>query len=152
MKYEDMDKVLLALQAEEREVRKQGHAEYAHEEDNTFANFDRVAADLGLTREQVLWTYARKHVDGIVAWIRGHRSQREDVRGRILDLRMYLALLAGMVEEAEREQEIRAYHETVHAVERTGITEGEKYVRSPFPCGGAGCTNARCPSCMGNSW
>lgn len=79
-------------------VRKVGQAEYAHASDNCFDNFDRLSYQLQLSRQQILWVYAQKHLDGIVAHINGHTSQREDVRGRIKDARMYLALLWAMVE------------------------------------------------------
>jgi hypothetical protein len=89
------------IQSEEREVRECGQAEYAHDSSNAFSNFVRVANHLGITKEQVLLTYALKHLDGIVSYVKGHRSQREDVRGRIKDLRMYLAILWGMIEESD---------------------------------------------------
>lgn len=85
-----------------RAVRADGQAEYAHDQSNAFANFERAAADLpDVTREQVLWIFAMKHRDGIASWLGGHQSQREDVRGRIKDLIMYLILLWGMIEEGE---------------------------------------------------
>jgi len=87
------------IHSAEIQVRTDGQAEYAHDDSNAFANFERVADRLGLTREQVLLVYAEKHFDGIISWVNGRRSQREDVRGRIKDLRMYMALLWGMVEE-----------------------------------------------------
>jgi len=43
--------------------------------------------------------YLLKHVDGIKAYVNGHKSQREDVRGRITDIIVYLMLLWGMIEE-----------------------------------------------------
>lgn len=88
-------------------LREAGQKEYAHSDSNAFSNFERVAADLGLDRKMVLWTYARKHMDGIVAFLRGHKSQREDVRGRINDLITYLFLLRGMVEDEEVKQPTR---------------------------------------------
>lgn len=88
-----------------RRVREAGQAEYAHTSENVFGNFDRIAAALGLTREAVMMTYALKHVDGIVAHVRGHRSQREDVSGRIEDLVMYLLLLAAS-EDARTAREV----------------------------------------------
>lgn len=94
--------LLEGIQDEEKQVLRDGQAEYAHDDSNCFANFDRVAAHLGITREQVLLVYALKHLDGIVAYVNGVKSQREDVRGRIKDLRMYMALLWGMIEEEER--------------------------------------------------
>tara|TARA_Y100000310_G_C20509786_1_gene728235 strand:+ start:671 stop:823 length:153 start_codon:yes stop_codon:yes gene_type:complete len=45
--------------------------------------------------------YLLKHVDGITAYIEGHKSQREDVRGRIKDAIVYLMLLWGMIEEKD---------------------------------------------------
>ena len=82
-----------------KEVREAGQKEYARTQDNVFANFERIAKDLGLEREEVLLTYMLKHKDGIVSWVRGHKSQREDVQGRIKDHIVYLLLLWGMVEE-----------------------------------------------------
>lgn len=88
---------------EEMYTREQGQKEYSHEESNAFMNFQRVAKDLGLDQKEVLWVYLRKHLDGIVAYIKGHKSQREDVRGRIKDARVYLVLLRGMIEDEEAE-------------------------------------------------
>ena len=79
-------------------TREQGQKEYAHVDENAFDNFDRLASELGISPEQVLWVYAMKHKDGIASYINGHRSQRESVGGRINDLIVYLFLLRGMVE------------------------------------------------------
>lgn len=84
-------------------TREQGQKEYAHKEDNAFDNFDRLANELGIDPEQVLWVYAMKHKDGIASYINGHKSQRESVTGRINDLIVYLFLLRGMVERREKE-------------------------------------------------
>jgi hypothetical protein len=89
-------KFLLRVQAQERQVRQDGQKEYAHDDNNAFANFERLALDLNISREMVLYVYLKKHLDGILAYIKGHRSQREDVGQRIKDARMYLALLWGM--------------------------------------------------------
>lgn len=96
----DFYTLLHSIQSSEIEVCHQCQAEYANDPDNIFANFDRISTQLGLTREQVLLVYAQKHMDGIVSYVNGHRSQREDIRGRIKDLRMYLALLWGMVDDS----------------------------------------------------
>jgi hypothetical protein len=80
-------------------VRDAGQKEYAHDQDNVFANFERIANTLEISREKVLMTYLLKHMDGIAAHIKGHQSQREDVEGRITDGIVYLMLLWGMVEE-----------------------------------------------------
>jgi hypothetical protein len=93
--------VMAMLFTECEALRGAGQQEYARREENAFANFERVAERLGISREQVLMVYLEKHLDGIHAWIGGHRSQREGVRGRIQDAIVYLVLLAGMVEEME---------------------------------------------------
>lgn len=96
-----MAEVLNALQKKEDFLREAGQKEYAHNDAEAFANFNRVAAQLGIDRKAVLYTYLFKHLDGIASHIKGHHSQRENVIGRILDARVYLALLAGMVLEEE---------------------------------------------------
>jgi hypothetical protein len=84
-----------------KQTRNQGQEEYAHDEENVFGNFERIANLLELSREQVLMTYFLKHVDGIAAYIKGHESQREDIRGRLTDAIVYLTLLWGMVDDRD---------------------------------------------------
>ncbi len=92
------------LHKRERALREAAQSEYAHDSSNAFANFERVASQLGnVTREDVLLVYALKHLDGIVAHIRGNRLQRETIQGRIDDLRLYLALLGGMFESENKD-------------------------------------------------
>lgn len=81
-------------------TREAGHAEYAGGA-NAFGNFERLHDDLGMSREAVLWVYLRKHLDGILSYIKGHTSQRESVHGRILDTIVYLMLLDAMITENE---------------------------------------------------
>lgn len=76
--------------------------EYSNGEDR-FGNFVRLANRLGIKREQVLYVYLTKHLDGIESRIvRGHILSSESTYGRILDAITYLTLLAGMLEEDER--------------------------------------------------
>ena len=82
-----------------RDIRLAGQKEYAHDEDNCFANFERIANLQGLSSESILMTYVLKHVDGIQSYVKGHKSQREDVRGRIVDIIVYLTLLWGMADQ-----------------------------------------------------
>lgn len=106
MTKEQMAAVMVEMVKEEQAVRAQGQKEYARADANAFSNFEWVAAMLSrgraepITREDVLMVYFLKHIDGIMSWVNGHRSQREDVRGRVKDARVYLALLRGMIEEA----------------------------------------------------
>lgn len=82
-----------------RKMRAAGQKEYAHAEDNAFANFERVAERTNLDRKVVLLVYGEKHIDGIHSYVQGHKSQREDVTGRIYDLIVYMCLLHGMIRE-----------------------------------------------------
>ena len=88
-----------------------GQKEYARSNDNIFANFERVSSTLNINREKVLMTYLLKHVDGIASYIDGHKSQREDVTGRITDAIVYLFLLWAMVSEKNNNQKITAENE-----------------------------------------
>ena len=76
-----------------------GQKEYAHDEDNVFANFERIANQMNTDKKFILWVYFMKHVDGIASYINGHQSQREDVRGRLTDAIVYLIILWAMIDE-----------------------------------------------------
>lgn len=103
----EMASLLERITKELQQVREDGQKEYAHDEGNAFRNFESLADDLSITREKVLWIFLKKHLDGILAHINGHTSQREPITGRIKDAMMYLALLWGMVEEmAEKKPQI----------------------------------------------
>lgn len=83
-----------------RALREAGQKEYAGGT-NAFGNFERLGAALQLPREKILWVYLVKHLDGIQAWLNGHKSQREPVTGRIEDAIVYLLLLHAMASETE---------------------------------------------------
>jgi hypothetical protein len=82
-------------------TREAGQKEYAHDDANALANFEDDAQRLGIDRMAVWSIFANKHWRGIHAYIKGHRSQREDVRGRIKDLIVYLILLWAMIDDTE---------------------------------------------------
>jgi len=96
----DGEKGIRHILEEEKRLWDSGQKEYARG-DNIFGNFTRLAEQLNLSPEQVLMVYAVKHLDGIISWINGHESRRENVRGRINDLRVYLAILHLMVDASE---------------------------------------------------
>lgn len=104
MTREQMAQVMETMFAEEMKTREAGQKEYSHVDAEAFTNFNKLAEELHIDRKMVLWIYVRKHLDGILAYLNGHKSQREDVRGRIMDTRVYLALLRGMIEEEEKGQ------------------------------------------------
>ena len=65
-------------------------------------------------------TYMLKHIDGIAAYVKGHKSQREDVTGRITDCIVYLMLLWGMIEEEDgtisRKEDNAPLHDVFKAI------------------------------------
>ena len=110
MKKSEFNELFLDIMMKVKKTRDEGQKEYAHTEENVFANFERVAASLDISKEQALMVYLMKHMDGINAWIKGHKSQREDVTGRIKDAIVYLCLLWGMAsKEIVSEEEIDAF-------------------------------------------
>lgn len=75
--------------------------EYKGTGDNQLANFERLALDLHLTREQVLLVYLSKHLDSIKTAIADFatgksREYSEPLAGRVDDAILYLLLLKGM--------------------------------------------------------
>ena len=99
MNYKNLDKIIKNQIQQILKTRDDGQKEYARDVDNVFANFERVGKYINVSREQVLMVYLLKHIDGIMAYINGHKSQREGVEGRITDAIVYLLLLRGMVDE-----------------------------------------------------
>ena len=99
MTHKEMHKLMDTIIKEVTLIRNEGQKEYAHDKEDVFANFNRVANLLEEDRKKVLMTYMLKHVDGIAAYVKGHKSQRENVTGRITDCMVYLMLLWGMIEE-----------------------------------------------------
>tara|TARA_R100000152_G_C6781773_1_gene217064 strand:- start:3981 stop:4286 length:306 start_codon:yes stop_codon:yes gene_type:complete len=98
MKYEEMASLMDNIFEEVKSTRDEGQKEYARSTDDVHANFKRVAELTGQDPKAVIMTYMYKHIDGIAAYIQGHKSQREDVRGRITDTIVYLLLLWGYID------------------------------------------------------
>lgn len=107
MTYIKMKKLTEQIWKQVQLTRDEGQKEYAHDKDNVFSNFERTAKkfntskDKAIEREHVLLVFLLKHIDGITAHIDGHKSQREDIRGRIKDAIVYLMLLWGMIEDKD---------------------------------------------------
>ncbi len=109
MTQEDMKRVMKQVFSECNALREAGQKEYAHDKDNAFSNFDRAALHLDVDRRAILIVYLMKHIDGIIAYINGHESQRESITGRINDAIVYLCILRGMVEEAQFTQDTSTF-------------------------------------------
>jgi len=98
MKHEEMLEQIDYIFGEVKRIHTAGQKEYAMNENNVFANFERISEQTGFDRKMVLWIYLMKHIDGIASFLKGHRSQREDVQGRLTDSIVYLCILWGMIE------------------------------------------------------
>tara|TARA_R110000824_G_scaffold87475_2_gene215637 strand:- start:2220 stop:2525 length:306 start_codon:yes stop_codon:yes gene_type:complete len=99
MKHKEMLEQIDYIFGEVKKIHTEGQKEYAMDEDNVFANFERIAKQTDFDKKMVLWIYLMKHIDGIASYLKGHRSQREDVEGRLTDAIVYLCILWGMIEE-----------------------------------------------------
>jgi hypothetical protein len=106
------------------EARKDGQREYTNGEDNAFSNFEQLAKELDLDREQILWVFAMKHKDGIASYLRGNKSQREDVTGRLKDLIVYLFLLWLMIEEGRSQDEEHLKRQAINAQRQMAQSHG----------------------------
>lgn len=73
-----------------------------------FGNFNRLADELKISREKVLWVYMAKHLDAIKTYLdTGGQLSGEPVSLRIGDAINYLLLLAGMIAEDERQTTLK---------------------------------------------
>ena len=75
MKTKQMNQLMEQILTEISKTRSSGQKEYAHNDDNVFANFERVANTLDINRETALMTYLLKHIDGVASYIKGHKSK-----------------------------------------------------------------------------
>lgn len=96
MTFEDFDKFQRELFEVSLGMNDTKGREYAGGSER-FANFERLAQQLGLSRQKVLWVYLAKHLDAIVSIVNNGRTfSEETARGRIVDAITYLSLLGGM--------------------------------------------------------
>jgi hypothetical protein len=84
----------------EKELLMKKGQEYSGKE-NRFRNFEMIGEELGMDPKKILWVYLHKHMDGIRSYLRGEYTGIEPIKGRIMDARNYLALLAGIIQEEE---------------------------------------------------
>jgi hypothetical protein len=98
-----MDRVIIPKMLE---TRAQGQAEYARQDADVLANFKRIGETLDLDPDKVISVYLLKHIDGIISYIDGHKSQREDVTGRLTDVIVYCCLLWASAEDKKQKQNV----------------------------------------------
>lgn len=106
MTFEEFDKFQDELWKECIKMRDTKGKEYAHDADR-FANFRRLSKKLEISDIKVAWVYVTKHLDSIESFIKtGKTYSTETIRGRFVDVMVYMSLMAGMVEEASQNQSI----------------------------------------------
>lgn len=97
MTFEDVDKIMVKMHEEEMAIARTKGREYT--QGDRLDNFKRIAAELGISSKQVLWVYLKKHLDSIASYIKHEKVLSEPIEGRIMDARVYLTLLRGLIEE-----------------------------------------------------
>lgn len=101
MTFEDVDKIMVKMHEEEMAIAQTKGREYT--QGDRLDNFKRIAAELGINPKKVLWVYLKKHLDSIASYIKNEQVLSEPIEGRIMDARVYLALLRGLIEEERKE-------------------------------------------------
>jgi hypothetical protein len=100
MKRQDFENRLATLQELELRVNRSKGVEYAGVDD-ALMNFKEDGEDLGLPARQILAVHLNKHLKAIRYYLRTGETLSEDIHGRILDARLYLALLDALIVETE---------------------------------------------------
>src|SRR5665647_3481113 len=100
MTHQNFDEYQIKLLTKVNRMKDTKGKEYSNSE-SRFANFDRLAAELGLTNIQVAWVYTKKHLDGIASYCRTEKVLSEPIESRIVDAIVYLTLIAGMIQEKD---------------------------------------------------
>jgi hypothetical protein len=96
---EQFDLLLKDLVDKEFQIGVTKGKEYAQGDDR-LDNFKRFAKEIGITPEQVLWVYLKKHLDSIAYYVKYGKLESESLESRILDARVYLSLLLGLERES----------------------------------------------------
>jgi len=102
MNLEQRKEIISRLRSDEDAIMAAKGKSYAGTGD-TLANFKRNALALGLSPYQIWAVYFNKHIDSINNAIKADPKApvdySEGLRGRIMDARIYLEILACMLEE-----------------------------------------------------
>lgn len=101
MRRYDFENRLKYLQEFELKVNRSKGVEYAGDDDALY-NFKEDGEDLGLPPRQILAVHLNKHLKAIRYYLRTGKVLSEDIHGRILDARLYLALLDALIVEDEQ--------------------------------------------------
>ena len=104
MDYETFDKDILdKLYEAEKSIGKTKGREYT--QGDRLDNFKRIVQEVGMTPEQCLWVYLKKHLDSIAYYVKNGKLESESLFSRVVDARVYLSLLLGLQKEREIEDD-----------------------------------------------
>lgn len=111
MTFEEFDKFQAELLKEVVVMKNTKGKEYASETDR-FANFNQDAAELGVDRLTAAMIFCNKHIRSIKQAIKTKTftGRAEPLRGRFVDVIVYMTLIAGMIAEDENERTIKQFN------------------------------------------
>ena len=98
MNLERRSEIIEELVTLEKEIMETKGKEYATEED-TLDNFKIIGKILGKCPLEVCTVYMMKHMLAIADYAKRKETLSEDIRGRILDLRVYAMLFYALTED-----------------------------------------------------
>lgn len=66
-----------------------------------FGDLCETAREIGVTPEQALWVYAKKHLSAIKNYIHKGKVESEPIEMRLVDFANYMALMFALIKEKE---------------------------------------------------
>lgn len=99
MTHQEREKIFQYIWKEIKKIRETKGYDYTLGTKDANRNFKKVAENLGLEPETVLWVYLEKHLDAIRTWIKSKRLKGEGIETKILDCINYLGILYSILIE-----------------------------------------------------
>lgn len=100
MTQDQFKQLLDSMEAEEHATILGKGAEYTRGQADRLASFKETAGFAGIEPRQVCLIYMNKHWQSLCNFVAtGKVNSNEDVTGRIMDLRVYLALMRAIIQE-----------------------------------------------------
>ena len=74
--------------------------------DDALANFKRIGDRVQIDPKKVAMIYWLKHIDSIISYVNGNKSDPEPIEMRIADARLYPVLLLGLIQDEKATAEL----------------------------------------------
>ena len=101
----EFETLLKVMESEEHAVVVGKGKEYTRGQEDRLASFKEIAAFSGVRPEQVCLIFMAKHWQSLANYVKTEQTHSsETVQSRIMDLRVYLALMRAIVEEKQQEE------------------------------------------------